>query len=330
MSATWPHSRQIESAGAKAYIFDAGTTTPRICYSDASLSTPTTHPIVADANGRFPRVYLQDGLYRELITTSADVTVWDDDNIDATPTVIPDSVAAPDAAELIKTGDIIIRTVGGTLSGYVRCNGRTIGNGSSGASERANADTSALFAYLWNGHADAILAVSSGRGSTAAADFAANKTIALPDFRLAGPFGVSDMGNTALSTPATLAFTTGSATAGASKAGANDHTIASTEVPNHTHTGTVAVTDPGHGHSFRLSEAAGTGADATGGLMTNNDGTVNTKTAFTGTPSNTAGEQIGGATTGITATTTIAATTGGGGAHTNVQSSVLGTFYIKL
>jgi hypothetical protein len=57
------------------------------------------------------------------------------------------------------------------------------------------ADTSALFLYLWG--ADANLAVSGGRGGSAAADYAANKTIALPDWRGRALAGLDDMGNSA-------------------------------------------------------------------------------------------------------------------------------------
>jgi hypothetical protein len=83
----------------------------------------------------------------------------------------------------------------GVLSGFVRANGRTIGSATSGATERANADTSALFLYLWG--TDANLAVSGGRGASAAADYAANKTIALPDWRGRALAGLDDMGNSA-------------------------------------------------------------------------------------------------------------------------------------
>jgi hypothetical protein len=81
---------------------------------------------------------------------------------------------------LFSTGDvkITLKTVADT--GWVLMNDGTIGNGSSGGTTRANADTVDLFTLLWNNTADAQCAVSTGRGASAAADFAANKTIALP------------------------------------------------------------------------------------------------------------------------------------------------------
>lgn len=67
--------------------------------------------------------------------------------------------------------------------GWVFANGQTIGNAVSGAIGRANADTAPLFTLLWNSWADAQAPVSGGRGANPAADFAANKTIQLPDLR---------------------------------------------------------------------------------------------------------------------------------------------------
>ena len=58
----------------------------------------------------------------------------------------------------------------------------TVGNASSGA-DRANADTESLFTTIWDAMADAQAPVSGGRGASAAADFAANKTITIPDVR---------------------------------------------------------------------------------------------------------------------------------------------------
>ena len=74
--------------------------------------------------------------------------------------------------------------------GYVRLNGRTIGNAGLGASERAtglnntNSDVFNLFQYLYNNVHEAIAIVSGGRTpSGAIADFNANKNIVLPDCR---------------------------------------------------------------------------------------------------------------------------------------------------
>jgi microcystin-dependent protein len=74
-------------------------------------------------------------------------------------------------------------------SGHLILDGTTIGDGSSGGTARANADTVALFTLLWNSIAQTELPIqnSSGAGSTrganAAADYAAHKRLPLPDMR---------------------------------------------------------------------------------------------------------------------------------------------------
>lgn len=78
------------------------------------------------------------------------------------------------------TGDVKVTFKTTADTGWVLMNDGTIGNGSSGGTARANADTLALFTLLWTNTVDADCAVSTGRGANAAADFAANKTIALP------------------------------------------------------------------------------------------------------------------------------------------------------
>ncbi len=68
--------------------------------------------------------------------------------------------------------------------GFVLAEGRTIGNAASGGTERAADDTENLFTLIWDSTTDANAPVTpGGRGTDAASDFAANKTITLPDLR---------------------------------------------------------------------------------------------------------------------------------------------------
>jgi microcystin-dependent protein len=140
-------------------------------------------------------------------------------------------------------------------AGYVRANGRTIGNGSSGGTERANADTEALFTLLWNSYADAQAAVSSGRGASAAADYAANKTIALPDLRGRSLFGLDDMGGSAagrLANASGISETTNGATGGADTV-----TLVTANLPSHTHSFSATTSSNG-AHTHTVSPAEGT------------------------------------------------------------------------
>jgi hypothetical protein len=78
---------------------------------------------------------------------------------------------------------------GALPSGCVVPNGGTIGSASSGATNRANADTADLFAFYWGltNNTDYPIQDSTGaastRGASAADDFAANKRFPLPNIQ---------------------------------------------------------------------------------------------------------------------------------------------------
>jgi hypothetical protein len=134
------------------------------------------------------------------------------------------SGSAPAWATLtgFSTGDVKMTLKTTADSGWVLMNDGTIGNAASGASTRANADTVDLFTLLWNNTADAQCAVSTGRGANAAADYAANKTIALPKAlgRALATYGAGSG-----LTSRALALATGTET----------HTIVEAEMAAHTH-----------------------------------------------------------------------------------------------
>ncbi len=78
------------------------------------------------------------------------------------------------------TGDVKVTIRPTPDTGWLIFDDGTIGSASSGATSRANADTEDLFTLLWDITTNANCPVSGGRGTSASADFAANKTIALP------------------------------------------------------------------------------------------------------------------------------------------------------
>lgn len=88
-----------------------------------------------------------------------------------------------------EVGDVIysIRTSGRT--GFLKADGKTIGDASSGATGLASADALTLFTALWNetSNTDYQIQTSGGvtttRGASAAADWAAHKRMPLPDMR---------------------------------------------------------------------------------------------------------------------------------------------------
>lgn len=95
---------------------------------------------------------------------------------------VPNETGTIALASQVNPTGAVVAYVGSTApSGWLLLRGGTIGNASSGATVRANADTVDLFTLLWNSMANTEAAVSGGRGASAAADYAANKTITLPD-----------------------------------------------------------------------------------------------------------------------------------------------------
>lgn len=100
-----------------------------------------------------------------------------------------EAVAASVAAVAVPTGVLAPYRGGTAPAGWIKENGGTIGSAASGASNRANADTEALFTLLWNTYNQATLPIQNSagavttRGASAAADFAAAKRMPLLDPR---------------------------------------------------------------------------------------------------------------------------------------------------
>lgn len=244
MATIWPKSGSFEfdnngtaAPGALAYFYDAGTSTPRTVYQDAALSTAHTHPVQANGYGRWPAVFLQFGSYKSLLTTAGGTTLFTADNISNPEPV--DTTASVDANAIFQTGDVIFVGKNGTREGFVRMNGRTLGSATSGATERANADCEDLFEYIWNNYANGQAGVSGGRGGSAAADWASNKTITIPDYRGAALTGFGDMGNLDAALYADAPVINGSGILAGSRLGSNTHTILTAQLPVTTPAGTI-------------------------------------------------------------------------------------------
>lgn len=62
-------------AGAKLFFFVAGTTTALVTYQDAGATTPHANPVVADAMGLFPPIYIVAPLYKFTLQTAGNVTI---------------------------------------------------------------------------------------------------------------------------------------------------------------------------------------------------------------------------------------------------------------
>jgi hypothetical protein len=227
-------------AGGKLYLIQAGTvSTPQNGFQDSALTLPWPNPIILSASGRIPQFFLADGSIKIRLTDVNGVEILVADGLIVTGASSGGGGGSPvDATTVLATGDIKVRYGTGILSGFVRCNARTIGSATSGGTERQNADTQALFEYLWN--TDANLAVSTGRGVSSIADWGANKTITLPDWRGRALAALDDMGNTAAGRLTAAGFGVAATVLGAASTPLETKTLVTANLPPYTPAGSVA------------------------------------------------------------------------------------------
>lgn len=288
--------------GCQLYTIQAGTTsTPQIAYQDSGLTLPWPYPVLGDAFGRLPQIFLADGSIKLRLTRANGTQVFALDSVLVVGASSGGGGGSPvDPTTVFQTGALMPFYGTGIRSGFVRANGRTIGSATSGATERAFADTQALFEYLWN--TDPNLAVSTGRGASSALDWTANKTIALPDWRGRTMAFLDDMGNSAAGRLTATYFGAAATTLGVAGGLESNNVILT-----HAH----SITDPGHTHVERASAAGG----ASHIVFTGGSGVY---------------VDVGGSATatGFTGITVLNA--GSAAAHNIVQPTMLATIYLKL
>lgn len=306
-------------SGGRLYFYAANTSTPQNAFRDSGLTEGQEHPnpLTLDAGARVPMLYFADGFIRVRMLNEAGIVQFDEANL---MVVGPSSGEAgedtTDPNSIASTGDVKWRPSTGTLSGWVRINGRTIGSASSGATERANADTQSLYEYLWANFSDTLCPVTGGRGASSTADFDANKPIALLDMRGRSPFGVADMGSSDSARLDSVTFGAGDKTTGGSSGGAGTRTIAQGNLPNVNLTTSIASGQGSHTHPSLSSNPL-----VSNGLSSGNDG----------------GSGLIGTTSAVTVTAnTLPAMTGTtplGGSGTALQTMppfAVGTWYFRL
>jgi microcystin-dependent protein len=273
----------------KLWTYAAGTDTPLASYSNAA-GTENANPVILDSQG-YADVWIGTSSYKFVLMNSADVIQWTKDNI-----ALPSVEGGP------TTGDVKLAFKLVADAGWVLLNDTTLGNSSSGATGRANDDTEALFTHLWTITDNANCAVSSGRGASAAADFAANKTIALPK-SLGRAIAIYGLGS-GLTSRAIAAVV-----------GAETHQLSTAEMPSHTHTQDAHNhTQDAHAHDQRYSLTGGVDAYPVGTTSdTEGNGGVTGNTIATNQPA-----------------TAVNQNTGGGGSHNNMQPTFFINAMIKL
>lgn len=119
-------SQQCDSAGnpisgCKIYVYNVGTTTPRDVYSDPDLdiSHVAANPIVCDSAGRHAMRYTATGSYKIVVKTSADVTVYTNDNIDGRVPIGSGALAIANGGTGATSANAAIAALGGATSAEV-------------------------------------------------------------------------------------------------------------------------------------------------------------------------------------------------------------------
>lgn len=85
--------------GGKLYTYKANTSTPKAVYSDRTLTTARTNPVVLDARGE--QTIYGSGVYKFVLTDANDVTIWTIDNYEIPGTGWNVSYAGTDLNGLI-------------------------------------------------------------------------------------------------------------------------------------------------------------------------------------------------------------------------------------
>jgi hypothetical protein len=297
--------------GGLLYFYQVGTVaTVQNSFQDTGLTLPNPWPLVLDSNGRVPNFYLANGSVHVRLTDANGVVQFD----------IPSALVigassggggggSVDPTTIASTGDTKFRFTSEFLTGWVKANAQTIGSATSGATQRANADTQNLFVYLWTNCPDAHCPVLGGRGASGLADFTANKQITLLDCRgrICG-VGLDDMGNAAAGRIFAANVTSGggdTVTTPNATGGEALHTLTLAQVPN----GQFTFNDATHTHTIPNVVTSGATVGTIAGSQITLGGTVTTSAVATG------------------ASITDHA---GGGSHNVMTNFMLGTWYMKL
>lgn len=335
-------------SGGKLFTYEAGSLTPKATYKDKDATQANTNPIILNSNGEadvwllagsYKFVLktsadvdqwtvdgiesgsgkLDESLFQakgDIITAQSASTPYrlpvgvNGEALIADSTETAGMKWAPLATVTasVVTGSLVDYLGATAPTGYVLASGKTIGNATSGGTERANADTQALFILLWNDYTNTILPIQdsagapSTRGASAILDFNASKRLPVPDLRGRVTVGEDNIGGTSANRITTAGCGIDGNTLGAS-GGAQTHTLLEAEMPSHTHIQNQ------HRHGIDTTFGGSGSVFPRGGATSQLNSAVTYQSDFT---------------------TATNQNTGGGGAHNNVQPTWVTNKIIKL
>jgi len=93
-------------SGGKVYTYAAGTSTPKATYSDAAGTIPNANPVILDSRGE--ATIFWSGTYKVVLTTSADATIYTQDNITSSDVDLRTDLASTAAGKGV---DLVARSV---------------------------------------------------------------------------------------------------------------------------------------------------------------------------------------------------------------------------
>jgi microcystin-dependent protein len=303
----------VPLAGGLIYTYAAGGTTPLVTYTSSSGVVAHPNPIVLDSAGRINEIWIPEGTsYKFILKSSTNVIIGSFDNlfpIASLPVSIHNGGTGASTADgarvnlglstfAVPTGALIMWPSNTIPSDWLLCNGAAV----------SRVTYSTLFSLLGT-------TFGAGDGSI---------TFNLPDYRSRFPYGAS----------AVVVGASGGST-----------TITTNNLPSHTHTfsvtstgsgttnsGNAAISDPGHGHSYGLTEGAsgliGQAIGGTGPFFAGFNGSARITSIGSGTNTATTGITDSGHTHGFSVSTSGSGTTASTGSGTAFLQPYLGINFI--
>lgn len=121
--------------GAVLQFYLTGTTTPSPAYTDKTLGTPLSNPVVSDSAGLFPPMFLDPTItYRSQLKTSGGSLIQDIDPVAAPPTIAAGSITSAmlaSGAALASLGFTPVNKAGDTATNLLLSN-TSLGTNSAG------------------------------------------------------------------------------------------------------------------------------------------------------------------------------------------------------